>query len=140
IYPGWYAGRTPHIHLKVHVGGTPVDASSDPDAVATPARGLTYEGGHTSHTGQLFFDDAISDEVYATPAYARQSNQGRITNEQDSILGNHDDEPGFLLDLTGSVDEGFIGTITVGVDPSAESQEARMGGDPGGPGGPGGRG
>ena len=21
IYPGWYRGRTPHIHLKVHVGG-----------------------------------------------------------------------------------------------------------------------
>jgi len=36
IDPGWYRGRTPHIHLKVHVGG---------DAV---------------HTGQLFFRDALS--------------------------------------------------------------------------------
>ena len=22
IFPGWYPGRTPHIHMKVHVGGT----------------------------------------------------------------------------------------------------------------------
>src|SRR5205814_2025287 len=24
IYPGWYMGRTPHIHLQVHVGGSVV--------------------------------------------------------------------------------------------------------------------
>jgi protocatechuate 3,4-dioxygenase beta subunit len=41
LYPGWYAGRTIHIHLKVRVGG----------AIA----GETYAGGHVSHTGQLFF-------------------------------------------------------------------------------------
>ena len=41
IYPGWYQGRAVHIHVKVHVSGRVV------------------------HTGQLFFDDALTDAVYA---------------------------------------------------------------------------
>ena len=36
IYPGWYRGRTPHIHLKVHVGGSVV------------------------HAGQVFFDETTA--------------------------------------------------------------------------------
>ncbi len=121
IYPGWYAGRTIHIHMKVHVGGAPETAAADPLAAATPEGGLTYQGGHSVHTGQLFFDEAISAQVLATPAYARESDQGRIHNAQDNIFNGHGDEPGFLLDLSGFVDEGLIGTITVGVDPSAVS-------------------
>jgi protocatechuate 3,4-dioxygenase beta subunit len=46
IYPGWYPTRTPHLHLEVHV-----------DA-------------RTVLTTQLFFDDAVSDAVFAAdPAY-----------------------------------------------------------------------
>jgi protocatechuate 3,4-dioxygenase beta subunit len=60
IYPGWYTGRTPHIHLKVHVGGSVV------------------------HTGQLFFRDATSDAVYRTSAY-RSHGQPDTTNGQDSF-------------------------------------------------------
>jgi protocatechuate 3,4-dioxygenase beta subunit len=46
IYPGWYPTRTPHLHLEVHVDGT------------------------TVLTTQLFFDDAVSDAVFAAdPAY-----------------------------------------------------------------------
>ena len=33
IYPGWYRGRTPHIHLKVHVGG---QRSSTPARCSSP--------------------------------------------------------------------------------------------------------
>ncbi len=40
IYPGWYQGRTVHIHTKVHLGGNVV------------------------HTGQLYFSDAVTDAVY----------------------------------------------------------------------------
>src|SRR5256885_1507945 len=45
IYPGWYRGRTVHIHVKVHVGGTVL------------------------HTGQLFFDDSLTDSVFKHPPY-----------------------------------------------------------------------
>jgi protocatechuate 3,4-dioxygenase beta subunit len=60
IYPGWYRGRTPHIHVKVHVGG------------------------NTVHTGQLFFRDATSDKVYATASY-RSHGQPDTTNADDMI-------------------------------------------------------
>lgn len=140
IYPGWYTGRTVHIHMKVHVGGAGGAAAVDAKAAATPIGGQTYQGGHTAHTGQLFFDDAISNQVFATEAYARSSNRGHITNAQDNILDGHADEPGFLVALTGSVDQGFVGTIALGVDPSAVATASGQSGGPGGgpPGGPGG--
>src|SRR6185503_17936101 len=108
--------RTVHIHMKGHVEGAAGDAASDEAAAATPEGGQTYQGGHTSHTGQLFFADAISDEVFATEAYARTSQDGKITNDEDNIFGEHGDEPGFLVELTGSAADGFSGTILVGVD------------------------
>ena len=60
IYPGWYRGRTPHIHVKVHVGGD------------------------TVHTGQLFFKDTVSDRVYATSHY-KSHGEPDTTNAEDSI-------------------------------------------------------
>src|SRR6478752_393737 len=126
VYPGWYMGRTIHIHMKV---------SEDGEA------GKTYDGGHLSHTGQLFFEDAISDQVFLLEPYAGRPDEQRTTNDQDNILGDHEDEPGFLLNLTPLSDDwltdGFLGTITVSVDPSATSTETGMGGG-GGQGGPGG--
>jgi protocatechuate 3,4-dioxygenase beta subunit len=139
IYPGWYTSRTVHIHMKVHVEGETVDIGSDADAMATPEGGETYEGEQTCHVGQLFFDDAISDEVFMTDAYARSSKDGKITNDEDNIFGDHGDDPGFLVELSGAAGEGFTGAITVGVDPTAQAAEGGMdGGAGGGPGGPGG--
>jgi protocatechuate 3,4-dioxygenase beta subunit len=126
IYPGWYTGRTIHIHMKV---------SDDGEA------GKTYDGGHTSHTGQLFFDDAISEQVFLLEPYAGRPDEQRTTNDEDNILGDHEDEPGFMLDIQPVSDDwladGFTGTISISVDPSATSTETGMGGSPGG-GGPGG--
>jgi protocatechuate 3,4-dioxygenase beta subunit len=128
IYPGWYMGRTVHIHMKV---------SEDGEA------GKTYDGGHTSHTGQLFFDDATSHQVFSLEPYAGRPDEQRTTNTADNILGGHTDEPGFLLSLTPLSDDwltdGFLGTITVSVDPGAVFTEGGMGGagGQGGPGGPG---
>jgi hypothetical protein len=60
IYPGWYRGRAPHIHLKVHVGGSVI------------------------HTGQLFFADSTSDAVYRTSHY-KSHGQPDTTDARDSI-------------------------------------------------------
>jgi protocatechuate 3,4-dioxygenase beta subunit len=126
IYSGWYTGRTVHIHLKVHVGGT---------------EAKTYTGGHVAHTGQLFFDDTISDKVFALQPYATHTGT-RTRNGEDNILGDHADEPGFLLDLTqtdaSDLSQGFTGTIALGVDPNATPAATGPGGNgnQGGPGGP----
>ena len=63
IYPGWYPGRTVHIHVKVHLGGNVV------------------------HTGQLYFADTVTDAAFRRPPYA--SRPGRDTrNADDSIFRN----------------------------------------------------
>jgi protocatechuate 3,4-dioxygenase beta subunit len=108
IYPGWYQGRAIHIHLKVHVGGTADDGSD------------TYERGHVAHTGQLFFDEGSNDLVFAEEPYASRVTS-RLPNEQDRILGDHAEQPGFVLDLKPvsdeAIGEGLVGKITLGVDP-----------------------
>jgi protocatechuate 3,4-dioxygenase beta subunit len=123
IYPGWYTGRTLHIHMKVAVEGTADD---------------TYEGGHVAHTGQLFFDDAITDQVLQTEAYTGRDDSQRTRNDGDNILGDHGDEPGFFLELTqineDRIEDGFIGTIALGVDPSATPSATDGGPGGGGPG------
>lgn len=127
IYPGWYMGRTIHIHMKVLEDG---------------AAGQTYDGGTAVHTGQLFFDEALTEQVLQLEPYAGRPDDQRTTNDQDGILGDHADEPGFMLDLTPVSDDwladGFIGAITIGVDPNAVSTQDGVGGAPGqdGPGGP----
>ena len=60
IYPGWYPTRTAHLHLKVHLDGS------------------------TVLTTQLFFDDAVSDAVYADDPY--RQHPGRDTrNARDAF-------------------------------------------------------
>jgi len=108
IYPGWYIGRTIHIHLKVRLDGE---------------AGKTYEGGHTAHTGQLFFDDAVTEKVMQLEPYSGRPNEYRTLNESDGILSDHIDEPGFFVTLTqtteGKIEDGFLATIVIGVNPSA---------------------
>lgn len=62
LYPGWYPGRTAHIHVKVHVGGDVV------------------------HTGQLYFPQRFNDTVYAQPRYRHLGTQ--VTNRQDGIFNS----------------------------------------------------
>ena len=60
IYPGWYPGRTVHIHLIVQVD----------------------DGAFTS---QLYFPENVNDEVLARPPYAERPGRD-TTNATDSIL------------------------------------------------------
>jgi protocatechuate 3,4-dioxygenase beta subunit len=55
IYPGWYHGRTPHIHCRVRV----------------------YSGSVTTYnyTTQFFFDQTITNSVYATAPYNTRGTQ-----------------------------------------------------------------
>jgi protocatechuate 3,4-dioxygenase beta subunit len=64
IYPGWYQGRAVHIHFKIRT-----------DAAA--ASGLEF-------TSQLFFDDALSAQVYASGVYASKGTPDQ-PNASDGI-------------------------------------------------------
>ena len=61
IYPGWYPGRTTHIHAKVHL---------DSAAVLTT---------------QLYFDDDLSTKVYNAAAYAGRGQRDQF-NDSDAIF------------------------------------------------------
>jgi protocatechuate 3,4-dioxygenase beta subunit len=60
VYPGWYRGRTVHIHVKVHV---------DSDTVLTT---------------QFFFDEDVTRAVYAKPPYANKG-AADTSNSDDRI-------------------------------------------------------
>lgn len=85
IYPGWYAGRTVHIHLKVHVDR------------------------RTVLTTQLYFDESLTDEVFATAPYDERGARD-TTNDADGIY----DASG-LLRVSGD-DDGWLGVINLGVN------------------------
>jgi protocatechuate 3,4-dioxygenase beta subunit len=87
IYPGWYRGRTPHIHVKVHVGG------------------------ETVHTGQLYFRDATTQRVYQRAPY-RAHGEPDTTNAADGIYGNGGSKSLLALHRRGS---GYVGRLTMGV-------------------------
>jgi protocatechuate 3,4-dioxygenase beta subunit len=64
IYPGWYTGRTVHLHFKVRLD------PSEPAALEL--------------TSQLYFDDALTDEVAVQLPYAARGVR-TTRNMQDAI-------------------------------------------------------
>lgn len=89
IYPGWYTGRTVHIHVKVHLGGAVV------------------------HTGQLYFPDSLTDRVYQKAPYKARAAARDTRNGDDAIYRNGGAQS--MLTVTRSHDGGYIGAITLGV-------------------------
>ncbi|HEY2935607.1 MAG TPA: intradiol ring-cleavage dioxygenase, partial [Gaiellaceae bacterium] len=88
VYPGWYQGRTVHIHVKVHLGGSVV------------------------HTGQLYFPDAVTDAAYGKAPYS--SRPARSTrNANDSVFVNGGRNS--LLAVHANGVAGYVATITMGV-------------------------
>jgi protocatechuate 3,4-dioxygenase beta subunit len=88
IYPGWYGGRTVHIHFKVR---------TEPDS----AQGYEF-------TSQIFFDEAVTDEVIAQAPYS-QKGPPDTTNSNDNIF-----DSSLVVDLT-TEGSGYAGTFHVGV-------------------------
>jgi protocatechuate 3,4-dioxygenase beta subunit len=62
IDPGWYQGRAVHIHFKIR----PTSSSE--------------------FTSQLFFDDALSTQVFAQTPYSQKGTQGITRNSADGIF------------------------------------------------------
>jgi protocatechuate 3,4-dioxygenase beta subunit len=65
IYPGWYPGRTVHVHFKIR---------------SAPSLAPGYE-----FASQLYFDDRLTDEVHARQPNARKGQRTR-RNAADGIF------------------------------------------------------
>jgi protocatechuate 3,4-dioxygenase beta subunit len=85
IYPGWYSCRAVHIHYKVYTDTSKV------------------------FTSQLFFDPALSEQVFAQAPYASKGTPD-TPNSTDNIY-----QELMLLTVT-KTDQGYASTFDIGVE------------------------
>jgi protocatechuate 3,4-dioxygenase beta subunit len=96
IYPGWYPGRTVHVHFKIRTKGK-------------------YRWAH-EFTSQFYFDDTQTDRVHAQATYApyasAKSRPPRTRNEQDGIFRRGGDQ--LVLTLV-ETNQGYVAMFDVGL-------------------------
>jgi protocatechuate 3,4-dioxygenase beta subunit len=92
IYPGWYSGRAVHIHFKIRL----------------------FTGSQTTYefTSQLFFDDALTDQVYTQSPYSARGTRN-VRNSKDGIYNGGGSQ--LLLNLTQS-GQGYAATFNIGLE------------------------
>jgi protocatechuate 3,4-dioxygenase beta subunit len=99
IFPGWYTPRATHVHIQV------------------------YSGTVLKKTTQIGFPEVTNNAVYDQAAlYAKGRNA--TSNDTDQVFGGtttatgngdgggHDHQ---IAEVTGSVNEGFVATIAIGI-------------------------
>lgn len=91
IIPGWYQGRTTHIHLRFRSTYDETDNSG-------------------TNTMQLFFDQTLIDTLSTTVAPYSTEGQNATTNESDHVY-TPEEEGTTLLTLTGSTEAGYSATF-----------------------------
>ncbi len=88
IYPGWYQGRTVHIHFKMRT-----DAGYD-------------------FTSQLFFDDTLTDEVFTQAPYNTRGERN-LRNDNDNIFGQSGNQ---MMLTVNQVETGYETSFDVALD------------------------
>ena len=91
IYPGWYEGRTVHIHVKIRTA--PV-----------AQRSLEF-------TSQMYFDDELTDHVHADQPYATKGRRN-ARNQHDRIFRRGGDQ--LMLAPTAAAN-GYAATFGIGL-------------------------
>jgi len=91
IYPGWYPGRTAHLHFKVRT-------SLEDDAL--------------EFVSQLYFDDEVTDRVYGEPPYAGRPDRG-TRNANDTFFRNSGGNE-LMLEME-ETDAGFRARFDIGL-------------------------
>ncbi len=87
IFPGWYVGRTTHVHCKVHIDR------------------------RTVLTTQLFVDDTVTDAIYLAVAPYRERPRRDTRNDTDPIY----DDVGLMT--TQQAPDGLLAAINLGLNP-----------------------
>jgi len=94
IYPGWYQGRTPHIHFKLRMA----------TAAGSPTRSREF-------TSQLYFDDALSDRVYTAAPYPARGPRA-VRNADDFVFRDGGDK--LLLEAAADA-HGYAAVFSIAV-------------------------
>jgi protocatechuate 3,4-dioxygenase beta subunit len=97
IFPGCYSGRMPHIHLEVYRSTTTATSFSN-----------------KLKTSQIAFPAAPCNAVYATSGYSGSAgNFAAISFATDNVFS--DGVTTQLATVTGSVGDGYVATLEVGI-------------------------
>jgi protocatechuate 3,4-dioxygenase beta subunit len=93
VFPGWYEGRTTHIHLRLR---------------------STYDSNDSGggNTTQLFFDQTLSDSIYTSVAPYNSRGTDSTTNANDHVFTGETKGEN-LVALTGDSTNGYAGTCTI---------------------------
>jgi protocatechuate 3,4-dioxygenase beta subunit len=92
IYPGWYQGRTVHIHYRIR-------------SAPSVSPGFDF-------VSQLFFDDAFTDQVYGQAPYnARGARSTRNVNDGIYLQGSS----GPILNVVSDGSGGYSTTFSVAI-------------------------
>ena len=91
VYPGWYAGRTVHIHFKIRTA---------------PVAQRSFE-----FTSQLYFDDVLTDRVHADTPYATKGLR-TARNQHDGIFRHGGDQ---LMLTPTTVADGYAAAFAIGL-------------------------
>ena len=94
IYPGWYPGRTPHIHVKVFL-----DANS-------------------LVTGQIYFPDDMTARIYKERAPYKDRGTPDTTNASDFIFASGESEGGGTVLSVVAHGETLVAALLIAVDKS----------------------
>lgn len=87
VYPGWYHGRAPHIHIEVF-------DKSERSLLVT----------------QVAFPEDISNEVYSSPLYASRG-KADTPNNRDNVFADSLSEQ--IAIVTGNITDGYTLTSTI---------------------------
>jgi len=97
IIPGWYSGRTTHIHLRVRSNYSEASSTSD-----------------GTNTTQVFFPQSLIDTLANSVSPYSSEGTNPTTNVADRVYTDQTHGE-MLLTLTGTTSGGYTADITIGV-------------------------
>lgn len=103
IYPGWYPGRTPHIHIKAFLDTT------------------------TLVTGQIYFPDELSARIYKEREPYSKRPVSDTTNATDGIFRAGEKEGGGIVLAISEAGELINAALLIGVDRTGEAAKKGSG-------------
>lgn len=90
-YPGWYPGRAIHIHFRVILKG------------------------EQFLTSQLFFDDALNQELFASHPDYLKFGSPNTSNQTDGIIGSVVDKSPYILDTARMPDGAMLASKVIAI-------------------------
>jgi protocatechuate 3,4-dioxygenase beta subunit len=100
IYPGWYPGRTPHVHVRV------------------------FLDTRTTVTGQIYFADALTARIYRERQPYAVRPKADTTNANDFIFKSGEREGGGIVFAIKEESDLLVGSLAIAVDRRGAARRA----------------